>query len=844
MAAVVLTVLLASVVLFVSAPRASAAVGPKTITVDGDPSEWTGTNLVPNTGIESNGEFVWNDSAGDDTGDGDYTYPKGPLNVTGQFDIREVRITADATSLYVLFKVGNNTNLFTGADGFATLSAILLIDTTRDGNGQTAAPPNVMVPAGKGWEYWVKFANTGWHPEAAKVFDAAGKWAPIVNRGDPVTEAVEGAIPLSFFGKDGTAVNGATWRFMFMLGGFAGERPPHGFRDVRGARWCCDWEFGGGDDGANDPEVIDIAFSATQAAQQAELGSYVAATTPATISSSVDVALGALGFTPDTTAPSITGVTVTPTFNSARIEWTTDEIANTSVHWGTTSGSLTNPVSRDEFVTSHSVLITGLTELTTYFYRIESCDIADNCGMSAEASFTTPAAPPSNIVQWDGPMFTWKDRTGDDVGDGNYVYPLEPSVDWPGKADITWINMTRTATALHIQAKVNANADPTGDWKQRMASLAIFIDQDKTYASGGASVGLVGSESGQPVSGQHPLNVSVAPNFGFEYLVVVNFMNRSQPSINDPTGRGEMMVFNSTYKASEQRWSLIYVSSAPQSSPEPDTGQIYARDGNVVDLWLNFSVIGDGGSNDNWIFLIAGMVYDDAARPFEQGGIRAVKVAVENWAGGGSNGAALRNPNVYDLAFYPDTPSQIADLSTYTATDYAVLTRGVRINFAALQHELVRAVPLTHSYALAWTASPTSVDLNENTTIEVTFTDNTLPVVGGSVSITTTSAAGSLVGSTVKTTGATGKVTFTFRGGSVTQDTTVSFTITASNDTATDVTATATVTVNAPAAPPPPGGVSPVLLAGIAILILIVIVAIALFMRRKKAPGAGGGTGG
>src|SRR3990170_929036 len=270
--------------LFVTAPSARAVVGPKAITVDGDPSDWTGAVPVANTGAESNLEWVWNDTTGDDTGDGDYTYPKASdLNRTGLFDLTEFRVSADAANLYVLIKIKNLSNTWSGSDGFSTVAASLLIDTTPDGNGALWVPPNVNIAAGSGWEYWVKIAQTGWHTENAKIFDrSASKWAPIVNRANPATNSIEASIPLAFIGKDGYNPNGATWRFMLVLGGFDGGGP-NGFRDVMGARWCCDWQFGGGTDGQYDPNVVDIAFAATQAGQEAELASYTPtdyATTP------------------------------------------------------------------------------------------------------------------------------------------------------------------------------------------------------------------------------------------------------------------------------------------------------------------------------------------------------------------------------------------------------------------------------------------------------------------------------------------------------------------------------------------------------------------------------------
>jgi hypothetical protein len=770
--------------------------------VDGDPSDWTGVVPPENTGTLSNGELVWNDTIGDDTGDGDYTYPTAwnplnqypDLNRTGLFDLTEVRITADASNLYVLIKVQNLSNTWSGSDGFSTVAASLLIDTTHDANGQLAAKPNVNVAAGSGWEYWVKIAQTGWHPDNAKIFDAAGNWAPITNKANSSWNSIEASIPLAFIGKDGTAVNNATWRFMLMLGSFDGGGP-NGFRNVIAERYAGhgdpnngnSWQFGGGTDGPYDPQVVDIAFSNTKSAQEAELGNYTSSS-PTTIESYADVTFGDLGFTPDTTPPVISGTAVTASFNSAQIGWTTDEIANTMVLWGTSSHQLTSPpASKDEFVTSHSVTLPNLQALTTYYYRVLSADIAGNWAVTSESSFTTPAAPPSNLASWVGNTFTWRDKTGDDVGDGDYQYPQSGLVDWFGKADLKWVNFTRTATALHIHAEMNANpdADPTAGWRQRMATIAIFIDQDHVYGHGARWVGLVGT--GQEMTDSHPMNLSVAPDFAWDYMVVANFQNRSM--VGDPTGIGEMLVFNSTWVPAQRRYALIYQSTAPSLSPEPDTGQIYAQDGNQVDIWLNFSVL---GNSDNWTYAVAGMLFDDATRPYEQGGIRQVRPTAADWVGGGSNGPF--NPNVYDLAFYPDTESQTADLSQYNPTSYANVTRAVQLNLSATWYGMIAVQNLL---AMSGSLSTATVETGGTSGVVAFLTNRNVPTEGASVSLAANPASAVDIISTNPTdTNAAGAGMFTVRGRAVDVDTPVTLTITATVGTST-VSTVLTLTVKA-----------------------------------------------
>jgi subtilisin-like proprotein convertase family protein len=79
----------------------------------------------------------------------------------------------------------------------------------------------------------------------------------------------------------------------------------------------------------------------------------------------------------DCNPPTIGNVQSTPGFGSATIGWTTSEAARGVVHYGTTvgtpaSGPLT-PLS-----TSHTGVLSGLADCTTYYYWIESTDAAGN----------------------------------------------------------------------------------------------------------------------------------------------------------------------------------------------------------------------------------------------------------------------------------------------------------------------------------------------------------------------------------------------------------------------------------------------------------------------------------
>jgi hypothetical protein len=92
----------------------------------------------------------------------------------------------------------------------------------------------------------------------------------------------------------------------------------------------------------------------------------------------------------DTTPPNISGVdAVDITDGSARIIWTTDELADSVVDYGpeATYGSQASDLT---LVKSHSITLTGLAADTLHHYRVSSKDSAENVAYSADYTFTTP----------------------------------------------------------------------------------------------------------------------------------------------------------------------------------------------------------------------------------------------------------------------------------------------------------------------------------------------------------------------------------------------------------------------------------------------------------------------
>ncbi len=96
---------------------------------------------------------------------------------------------------------------------------------------------------------------------------------------------------------------------------------------------------------------------------------------------------------PDITAPVISAIVTTDIgANTVRVNWTTNEFANSKVYY-----SATNPVnvstalvvSDGIMVKNHSLVVTGLSANTNYYFVVESKDAANNTTISAQNSFLT-----------------------------------------------------------------------------------------------------------------------------------------------------------------------------------------------------------------------------------------------------------------------------------------------------------------------------------------------------------------------------------------------------------------------------------------------------------------------
>jgi phosphodiesterase/alkaline phosphatase D-like protein len=109
--------------------------------------------------------------------------------------------------------------------------------------------------------------------------------------------------------------------------------------------------------------------------------------------------------TGDTTPPVISAITASPGSSSAVIAWTTNELSNSRVDYGTSSGALNSNATSPTLVTAHSLTLSGLTPGTVYYYRVTSADAASNSSTSPPAasqplSFSTTGGGGSATSIW------------------------------------------------------------------------------------------------------------------------------------------------------------------------------------------------------------------------------------------------------------------------------------------------------------------------------------------------------------------------------------------------------------------------------------------------------------
>jgi len=102
----------------------------------------------------------------------------------------------------------------------------------------------------------------------------------------------------------------------------------------------------------------------------------------------------------DDSFPSITNINISSTFESANISFTTDDLTNVSVRYGTTL-ALTQQKTGSSGANSHKIQLTNLLPLQTYYVNITACNNAALCTTVGPFTFATDPRPvpfpPQNV---------------------------------------------------------------------------------------------------------------------------------------------------------------------------------------------------------------------------------------------------------------------------------------------------------------------------------------------------------------------------------------------------------------------------------------------------------------
>jgi uncharacterized repeat protein (TIGR01451 family) len=135
-----------------------------------------------------------------------------------------------------------------------------------------------------------------------------------------------------------------------------------------------------------------LGFSATYSTQTNSGSLYVFSPPDPNPGGTSDVTASPLFSVGAATLNLIGAPTVTPTYQSAVVSWDTDFCSDSKLEYGTAPDALTKSVvpAPNPLDTHHSVAISGLNQVTTYYYRVTSA-AAGLPSVVATGSFATPA---------------------------------------------------------------------------------------------------------------------------------------------------------------------------------------------------------------------------------------------------------------------------------------------------------------------------------------------------------------------------------------------------------------------------------------------------------------------
>jgi hypothetical protein len=242
----------------------------------------------------------------------------------------------------------------------------------------------------------------------------------------------------------------------------------------------------------------------------------------------------------DSTAPTISSVASgNVTYTTATITWSTNEIADRQVEYGTTTSYGSSSAVGTPMGTLHSVQLTGLALNTLYHFRVKSRDIANNLQTSSDYTFTTA----------DCPCSLWSTSTTPanvDSGDNNAA---EIGVKFTPKVSgyVTGVRFYKGSnnTGTHVGnlwstggsnlATVTFSGESGSGWQTATFSSPVAVTADTTYiVSYHTTVGRYSYNGNYFASTylNYPLEAPSGSNGVYKYTSTSDFPDQTYNSTN------------------------------------------------------------------------------------------------------------------------------------------------------------------------------------------------------------------------------------------------------------------------------------------------------------------------
>ncbi len=216
--------------------------------------------------------FRMEDPAGDDHGPGTYTYPGNAVFTPGSFDLLSVEATDDGDDVLFAIRLGAPfEDPWDGSPvGYDLQNIDIYVDTRADGGFTDLLPGRrAQVADGFAWDRAI-FATGRTDVVERDVEEKVpgdmreALFVPLKDRQRVDGDTLTLRVPRSFLGDMQPG-----WAFQVLVMGSDGSMESDSLRVREVRREASDWNFGGGSDGGEDPNILDLLVPEGMAQEQA-----------------------------------------------------------------------------------------------------------------------------------------------------------------------------------------------------------------------------------------------------------------------------------------------------------------------------------------------------------------------------------------------------------------------------------------------------------------------------------------------------------------------------------------------------------------------------------------------